>query len=77
MEILFYQESLQGSGHGVKRAAQLGELVGAGNADAVVQIAAIDVLGCTVEIGDRCCDGPAQPYRHPQGQQFDDREDQA
>ena len=35
------------------------------------------MLGCTVRVGDGRSNGPAQPYRHPQGEQFDDCENQA
>ena len=75
--LLLFEQSLQRSCHGVERSAQLGELIVACDADAVVEVAAVDVLGRAVEIGDRCGDGAAQPDRHPQGQQLDDEKDEA
>ena len=74
---LFHEQTLQRSRHLVERAAQLGELVVAFDADTVVQIAAVDMLSRPIQVGHRGRNRPAQTDRHPQGQQLDESKDQA
>ena len=74
--LLFFEQPFQRSCHGVERSAQFGKLIAAGDADAIVEIAAIDVLRRLVKIGDRRRDGLAQPERHPDGQYAEDRKEE-
>ncbi len=63
--LLFLEEAREGAGHRVEGAAEFGELVVAGDGDAMAKVAAIDVLGCLVEVGDGFGDGAAEAKSHP------------